>query len=570
SAMVHSSRFPDLPPIPDQSFTQYLLDLVEKYGDRLAIDHPERGPLLKFSQLAERLFDVDRRLAVYNIGFGDVIATLAGNSLDYIILCLGALNRGITVVPINPAMKKMEIIKYLEGVHCVFSEKHNIEKVWEATAELESPIMVIEMEHFFSVDTSDVEVQEKQEKVFDVETTAFIFYSSGTTGPPKGICIPHRAMIAHCLIGHLMYSQEGERMPLPEEHSSIHGVLPLFHAGGLITLFIMLSRGMTIVLNGKFDEKRFIEILIEKKVSVVYLVPAVLPVLSLLPPEVSLPDLNLVYIGSAPLSRDEATAFADRFPDCTLAQMYGLTEAGTLIFATIEVGDPTNAGVAMPGVQFKITADDGSECPADVPGDIIVKTATMASGYLNGEKFDEWFNTGDVGSVDDQGALTIVGRTKEMIKVRGWQVNPYELESALKKGVEGVEECAIVGVEMGGATLPHAFIVGRPNVNEVIQFVKDNFVSYKHLAGVSVVDEIPKTQSGKLKRSALVQMTTADDAEVFPLPNTMDDEDNADAIVMASFHSSISNINTIDPSPEPTPESPETPDDDVTVEDDCV
>ncbi|GMT34358.1 hypothetical protein PFISCL1PPCAC_25655, partial [Pristionchus fissidentatus] len=326
-------------------------------------------------------------------------------------------------------------------------------------------------------------------------------------------------VINHCLIGDLMYTLErGRRMPLPEEESAIHGVLPLFHAGGLITLFIMMTRGMTVVLNGKFVEDRFIEILAEKKVSVVYLVPAVLPVLSLLPPEIDLPHLKLVYIGSAPLAQKDVDAFRERFPDCILAQMYGLTEAGTLLFATVDGGDPSKAGVAMPGVQFKIVDSDGVDCGLDVPGDIIVKSATMANGYINGEKFEEWFPTGDVGSVDAEGVLTIVGRTKEMIKVRGWQVNPYELESAIQQGVPGVEECAVVGVEMGDQTLPHAFIVGRPNVDEIIQFVKDNFVSYKHLAGVSIVEELPKTATGKLKRSSLVQTTTVDDAAVFPLP----------------------------------------------------
>ncbi|GMT35028.1 hypothetical protein PFISCL1PPCAC_26325, partial [Pristionchus fissidentatus] len=335
---------------------------------------------------------------------------------------------------------------------------------------------------------------------------AFIFYSSGTTGPPKGIRIPHRSILAHCVIGNDMYSMEkGERMPLPEENSTIHGVLPLFHAGGLITLFVMMSRGMTVVLNQKFRLTRFVQTLMEKKVSCVYLVPSALTALSTLPREIQLPHLKLIYIGSAPLSSRDADRFMERFPGCTLVQMYGLTEAGVLIFATLEGGDPTKVGVAMSGVQFKILNENGDECDFNEPGAIIVKTATMANGYLHRMRFDEWFDTGDVGSVDANGVLSIVERTKEMIKVRGWQVNPYELESAISNDVDGVEECAIVGVPFNGEILPHAFIVGKPNTDEVLQFVKDNFVSYKHLRAVSIVEELPKTATGKVIKAALVQ-----------------------------------------------------------------
>ncbi|KAK6059424.1 hypothetical protein COOONC_02947 [Cooperia oncophora] len=116
-----------------------------------------------------------------------------------------------------------------------------------------------------------------------------------------------------------------------------------------------------------------------------------------------------------------------------------------------------------------------------------------------------WFDTGDLACVDDEGFFFISGRTKEMIKVRGWQVNPYEIEEALKANVVGVKDCAVVGVEHEvDGQRPKAFIVGQPDINEVINFVKESFTSYKHLCDVQIVDEIPRTPSGKILRHELV------------------------------------------------------------------
>ncbi|CAJ0570350.1 unnamed protein product, partial [Mesorhabditis spiculigera] len=172
-----------------------------------------------------------------------------------------------------------------------------------------------------------------------------------------------------------------------------------------------------------------------------------------------------------------------------IVQLYGMTEAGLLIFMTPPDNDRLDSvGLPLPGVDP-----------------------------------DGWFPSGDLARVDADGFVSIVGRTKEMIKVRGWQVSPYELEEAIKTNIFGVEDVAIIGVEVeeglrkSGCTTaatvpqsigqrPYAFVVGPECDPEAVKrFVEENFVSYKHLAGVAVVDELPRTASGKLCRHKLLE-----------------------------------------------------------------
>ncbi|KAJ1363638.1 hypothetical protein KIN20_023553 [Parelaphostrongylus tenuis] len=119
---------------------------------------------------------------------------------------------------------------------------------------------------------------------------------------------------------------------------------------------------------------------------------------------------------------------------------------------------------------------------------------------------NEWFDTGDLCSIDAEGFVYIAGRTKDMIKVQAWQVNPYEIEEVIKENVPGVDDCVVIGVpdETDGQR-PKAFVVGQADPNDVIEFVRDTFISYKHLCAVEIVDAIPRSPSGKIMRVVLAE-----------------------------------------------------------------
>ncbi|CAJ0572219.1 unnamed protein product, partial [Mesorhabditis spiculigera] len=268
------------------------------------------------------------------------------------------------------------------------------------------------------------------------------------------------------------------------------------------------------------------------KVTVINVVPPILSFLATSPllKEFDLESLRMIYVGAARVAPDLIAKTRDAFSQpVQVVQLYGMTEAGLLIFMTPPDNDRLDSvGLPLPGVEYKILDPSGNAVDVDIPGELYLRTPCLLAGYRNGEKLDflspdGWFPSGDLARVDGDGFISIVGRTKEMIKVRGWQVSPYELEEAIKTNIFGVEDVAIIGVEVEeglrksgcttAATLPqsigqrpYAFVVGPEcDAEAVKRFVEENFVSYKHLAGVSIVDELPRTASGKLCRHKLLK-----------------------------------------------------------------
>ncbi|VDP13760.1 unnamed protein product [Heligmosomoides polygyrus] len=204
--------------------------------------------------------------------------------------------------------------------------------------------------------------------------------------------------------------------------------------------------------------------------------------------------LRNLYVGAAKCEERLLQDLKHRLPDLKqIIQLFGLTEAGVLLFVT-PAGNPhlSSVGRAMPGVQAKILDQHGDQLGVNEIGNLMVQAPTLMQGYLGQYELilatqelcfisppDGWFFTGDMASVDGDGFVYIVGREKDMIKVRGWQVanvtqvNPYEIEEAIKANVVGVEDCAVVGAnhEADGQR-PKAFIVGPADINDVVEFVK--------------------------------------------------------------------------------------------------
>ncbi|RCN26589.1 hypothetical protein ANCCAN_27684, partial [Ancylostoma caninum] len=256
-------------PSAEKSFTRAFLEFARKYGARLALIDPETKERLAFFHLDNILDQVRYHLHQRGIEKGTVVATHCGNSIDFILMCMAAIDLGAIIVPMNPASTLFEIEKYLIvcAVEYIVIEPEYEPKIKEL---LERPaskkISIVPLEKLRGLQENEP-VPPKIETDLHGDETAFIFFSSGTTGPPKAIRHSHRTLLAPlCQVMSTTLSPSKYPIPSLLGGNRVHGVLPYFHAGGLITVFCMLVEGVTVVINRKWNQYGFLRILQEYKV----------------------------------------------------------------------------------------------------------------------------------------------------------------------------------------------------------------------------------------------------------------------------------------------------------------
>lgn len=359
---------------------------------------------------------------------------------------------------------------------------------------------------------------------------AFLSFSSGTTGKAKAVEIPHRSIISNVLQSAAHIS--GERDPLkrmmPGDVSL--GVLPFFHIYGLIvTLHYALFSGFSVVVIPKFSFRGFLQSIDRYRITHLFVVPPQVVLLCKYPAirDHDFSHVKFLMCGAAPLSGDLYVQLAKVFPNAMIGQGYGLTETATSVVAM----DPTKlhgtigaAGQLLPGIVAHVLKEDGSLAREGEQGELIVTGPSMALRYRNNEEATKstfvngWVRTGDEVIIRNN-ELFVVDRLKEMMKVRGFQVAPAELEGHLLLH-PSVTDCCVVPVPNDySGELPLAYVVLEPelrkrigvNPNEIsklkatlIKHVSDSKVQYKWLAGgVEFIDAIPKNPSGKILRRLL-------------------------------------------------------------------
>ena len=469
---------------------------------------------------------------------GDVVGLLSPNSIDYPIALFGAQLIGARVTTLNPLYTPTEICNQLvdAGATQLFCATPMLDKAYAAVG-LGAPISRVyalgdaaaappdgvsgpSLESFSALlATSGAPPAVTIDPAADV---ALIPYSSGTSGLPKGVELTHSNVVANvrqCEVEHVHLSPA----------DTLVGVLPFYHIYGFtVILNIALCAGARVVTMPAFDPSLFLTVLKKHEVTVAHVAPPLVGFLAKHPAVDSvlpLPRLRELFSGAAPLGQELEDAARARL-DCIVRQGYGMTEAAPATHivpydvATSGAAKQT-VGTLVPGMRCKIVnTETGAECGVNERGEICLAGPNIMKGYLNkpaanAESFDAdgFYCTGDVGYVDEGGLYYIVDRVKELIKVKGFQVPPAELEAALL-GNEAIADAAVIGLpddKLGEA--PKAYVVKQAgheglSAADVAAFLAERVAEYKRIdpERVEFVETVPKSAAGKILRKELRAM----------------------------------------------------------------
>ncbi|KAM6502495.1 AMP binding protein [Amanita muscaria] len=363
--------------------------------------------------------------------------------------------------------------------------------------------------------------------------TVFLCYSSGTTGKPKGVETTHRNILAVLDLVMPVFPK------LTPGVSTILGVLPFYHIYGLVKLlFLPFACGVPMVVQPRFDPVQFCANIERYNITISLIVPPVLVVLARHPAvdQYDMSSLEVLFSGAAPLGAALTKAVLQRLlakrggkGNLAVLQGYGLTETSpTATIVPIQDGlrKIGSVGILLPNLQARLVADENGDIDAEEgqPGELWLRGPTVMKGYLNNKAAtedsitsDEWFKTGDIAMRDDEGFYYIVDRRKELIKYKGFQVPPAELESVLLTHPE-IADAAVIGIHSTKAAteLPRAYVVhAKPDeiglenqkvafCREIETWIQKKVARHKYLrGGVVILDIIPKSAAGKILRREL-------------------------------------------------------------------
>jgi acyl-CoA synthetase (AMP-forming)/AMP-acid ligase II len=513
--VIHVGRA-DAVEIPVCDVTSFVLEEARARADKPALIDGPSGRVLTYGELADRVAALAAGLAERGFGSGDVLALYMPNVPEYAVAFHGAAAAGGRCTTVNPLYTAKELAHQLEdsGANLLLTVSPFLDVAREAAelAGLGEEVYVLgEAEgakpfaELFGDPAAapDVEVDPQDD-------LAVLPYSSGTTGLPKGVMLTH-----HNLVSNLCQVQEANPIA---EHDTLIGVLPFFHIYGMVVIMNQgLRAGSTIVTMPRFDLEQFLSLIAEHSVTRAYVVPPIALALAKHPAvdEHDLSSMDLIMSGAAPLGAELAGAVADRI-DCTVIQGYGLTETSPVTHVIRPDGEnkPGSIGPPLANTECRLVdPESGEDVGEGERGELWIRGPQVMKGYLNNPEAttatvdDEgWLHTGDIGVVDDDGFFQIVDRLKELIKYKGFQVAPAELEALIVNHPE-VADVAVIGVpdeECG--ELPKAFVVAAGvdlDADALMEWVAGQVSPQKKVRLVEVIDEIPKSPSGKILRRVL-------------------------------------------------------------------
>ncbi|MET9748119.1 4-coumarate--CoA ligase family protein [Streptomyces ardesiacus] len=515
------SEYADVPPV-DLPIHDAVLAGAAAFGDAPALIDGTDGTTLTYEQVDRFHRRVAAALAETGVRKGDVLALHSPNTVAFPLAFYAATRAGASVTTVHPLATAEEFAKQLQdcSARWIVTVSPLLDTARRA-AELAGGVQEILVcdsapGHRSLVDMLASTAPEPSVAIDPAEDVAALPYSSGTTGTPKGVMLTHRQIATN------LAQLEPSVPATPGDR--VLAVLPFFHIYGLTALMnAPLRLGATVVVLPRFDLAQFLAAIQNHRITGLYVAPPIVLALAKHPlvADYDLSSLKYVVSAAAPLDARLAAACSQRLGLPPVGQAYGMTELspGTHVVPLDAMNEapPGTVGKLIAGTEMRIVSltEPGTDLPAGQSGEILIRGPQVMKGYLGRPDAtaamidaDGWLHTGDVGHVDTDGWLFVVDRVKELIKYKGFQVAPAELEALLLTH-PGVADAAVVGAyDDDGNEAPHAFVVRGPAApalaeGEVMMYVAERVAPYKRVRKVTFVDTVPRATSGKILRRAL-------------------------------------------------------------------
>jgi acyl-CoA synthetase (AMP-forming)/AMP-acid ligase II len=524
-----TSPYPDVE-IPDLSVPAFVLAAGRERPDAPALVDGLTGDTISHGQLAGHVDRLAAALHARGLRKGDVVAVFSPNTMWYPVVFHGIAAAGCVMSPINSLYTPDEIAFQLRdsGAKVLVTVSPFLDRASEAVAKTPvDEIIVLDgaeghasLADLLTSDAPSVQVE------FDpAEDLVALPYSSGTTGLPKGVMLTHRNLVANV-------SQARPLVELADDERII-AVLPFFHIYGLTVLMNQgLQWGGTVVSLPRFDLEQFLRVIQDQQITRAFVAPPIVLALAKHPlvDQFDLSSLRSICSGAAPLDAELAQAAQDRLrkgaaDGVTVVQGYGMTELSPVSHTTpdavkLPAGVPEvpkgSVGFALPNTECRLVdPGTGEDAAPGERGELWVRGPQVMKGYLNNPQAtadtldaEGWLHTGDVAVVDANGCYTVVDRVKELIKYKGYQVAPAELEAVLLTSPD-IADAAVIGVkdEATGEELPKAFVVRSPgssiSAQEVMDYAGSRLAPHKKIRAVEFIEQVPKSSAGKILRKDL-------------------------------------------------------------------
>jgi acyl-CoA synthetase (AMP-forming)/AMP-acid ligase II len=515
------SEYADVPPV-ELPIHEAVLGRVAEFGDTPALIDGTNGMTLTYAQVDRFHRRIAAALAEAGVRKGDVLALHSPNTVAFPTAFYAATRAGASVTTVHPLATPEEFAKQLKdaGARWIVTVSPLLEAARQAAglAGGIEEIFVCDSApgHRSLIDMLASTAPEPEVDIDPAEDVAVLPYSSGTTGVPKGVMLTHRQIATNLAqLEPSMPAKPGDR---------ILAVLPFFHIYGLTALMnAPLRKGATVVVLPRFELETFLAAIQDYRITDLFVAPPIVLALAKHPlvAQYDLSSLRHIVSAAAPLDARLAAACSQRLNLPPIGQAYGMTELspGTHVvpLESMREAPPGTVGKLIACTEMRIVSldDPAKDLGVGEAGEILIRGPQIMKGYLKRPEdtaamIDEegWLHTGDVGHVDEGGWLFVVDRVKELIKYKGFQVAPAELEALLLTH-PGIADAAVIGVyDDNGNEVPRAYVARQPSAadlseGEVMMHVAERVAPYKRLRQVRFIDGVPRAASGKILRREL-------------------------------------------------------------------